>query len=394
MAANGKASRPAYPESTRSHQVPPPAPSGSAAAAGVVHAAAGGCRTMAQRTRPSPATGWATIELGSVPTPPQKPKSSMRTQSARPSTTRAPIAGQRSRRRRPPAGPGRWRPAPTPRRGSPPSRAPRRRRRTTTPPRPASEAAAWSTSARPWRPASPGWRPSPLPEAPPGPRLQDRHPEQEAPAEPVTTRPSSRPRPRPVGEGHQAAGDGVEEHGTGGTEQHGEAGGEDAAEGLAERPDHQRPPDAGQAGDARPPSPGRHQQEQADPQLDPHRRGRRFGRVVGPWSGDADVDQLCTQPGEPVAAGRSTAWACPAPFPTAPEGGRRRPTGSRNRCAEFAGRGPQVRGQGGPRSPSTDPRPRPACTGRCAGSSKPPPGPRPPAPTPAADGAVRCGTRR
>ncbi len=81
----------------------------------------------------------------------------------------------------------------------------------------------------------------PGPGAPTGPGLQDAHADEERAHAPQEALAEAGRLPRRLGQGHQRPGHHVEQHAAGRPEQPAAAVAEDAAEGLAEHPDHQTP---------------------------------------------------------------------------------------------------------------------------------------------------------
>ena len=137
----------------------------------------------------------------------------------------------------------------------------------------------------------PGWPcDAPCQNPRPGQACSTAIPARNSPRPAMISRPSRRVCQARSGSAIRAAGDRVEEHRAGRAEQPGQAGGEDAAEGFAEHPDHQAPADAGQPGQPGQRAARRQQHPQADPDLDPHRRGAGLHRVIGP-GGAAHVHQ-------------------------------------------------------------------------------------------------------
>ncbi len=124
-----------------------------------------------------------------------------------------------------------------------------------------------------------------LPEPASRPRLEQRHPGEEharagqhGPAEPP-------PDPGPVWQRDEPPGHGIQERGPRGTEQPAQPGREDAAERLAEDPHHQAPAHAGQPAEPGPGAAGGGEQPDTDRDLDPDRRSGRTDRVIGPALG-------------------------------------------------------------------------------------------------------------
>ncbi len=223
--------------------------------------------------------------LGSVPSPPKKPKSSTRTQSARQSPTITTTVSRSSPGHRPPAV---SRPVPIA------ASAITTNRFTAKPCAPVNDAKLRTQPARQrglrrarhgldhagQRAAAPVQRA--LPEATSGPGLQHRHAEKER-AQRAEDRPAQlRCPPAALGRGDEQACGAVEHRGPRRAEQPGQAGSEDAAEGFAEHPDHQAPAGAGQPGQPGPRSAWCGDQPDAETDLDPDRRGARLDRMVGP----------------------------------------------------------------------------------------------------------------
>ena len=224
--------------------------------------------------------------FGSVPWPPRKPRSSTSTQSARQNTA-APMTAIRASR-------ASERAALTQNAAPAAASAITATRFTANPwdsvklPKPetiTSSACGCGVPAIDWIIAvsEPGWPSSrALPEAAPGPRLQQRHAEEEDPAA-AEDEPADRgPFPAALREQQQRAGHDVEENGARRAEEHGEAGGQDRAERLAERPDDQPPGHARQRRQPERPAAHREDHPEPDADLDPdRRRGGRDG-VVAP----------------------------------------------------------------------------------------------------------------
>jgi hypothetical protein len=142
-----------------------------------------------------------------------------------------------------------------------------------------------------------------MPEAAPGPGLENGHEHEEDPGRTGDDPPQALTHPGPVGQGDEASGDYIEQDSPRRTEENGEARGEDPPERFAEDPDDEPPADAPQSGEARPPAARGDEEEHPDAQLDPHGCGGGRRRVPGPRLG-AEIDQA----NHPVrGAGRS--WA-------------------------------------------------------------------------------------
>ena len=229
--------------------------------------------------------------FGSVPRPPRKPKSSISTQSAKHSTRNAARAGRTTSRR--------------PVRNEAPITA--------------SAITATRLTAKPWSRTTelkpdtrldrkcgcdvpaivwvmpvrvPGWLPTwPCQKPRPGQACSTAMPIRNSP-NPASSSPAQfRRLPAPVRQHEQRARDGVDQHRPGGAEQPGQPRSEDPAEGLAEDP-HDQPPDhADQPGQPAREAARSGQQPQADPDLNPYRRGAGLDRVVGP-RGPGPVHQV------------------------------------------------------------------------------------------------------
>src|SRR5664280_828860 len=126
---------------------------------------------------------------------------------------------------------------------------------------------------------------APLPEAPTRPGLESCHHQQEHPDRDGDDATELSTGPRTFGQGNEHPAHHIDQYRSGRTEQEGEPRGEQATEGRAEHPHDQPPPDTYQAGGPGPPAARGHQQQDPDPQLDPHRRGGRSGGVPGVVAG-------------------------------------------------------------------------------------------------------------
>ena len=231
--------------------------------------------------------------FGSVPWPPRKPRSSTSTQSARQNTA-APITAIRASRASERAA-LRQNAAPAAASASTATRFTANPCDAVKLPKPETITSSGCGCGVPvidWIIAvsEPGWPPSlALPETAPGPRLQQRHAEEEDPAA-AEDEPADRgPLPADLREQQQRARHDVAEHPARRAEQHGQAGGQDRAERLAERPHDQPPGHAGQRRQPERPAPHGEDQPQPDADLDPDRRRRGRDRVVAPDAG-APVD--------------------------------------------------------------------------------------------------------
>ena len=221
--------------------------------------------------------------LGSVPRPPKKPKSSISTQSARHSTNEMASAGLISR----------GRPV---RNTAPVTASAMTANKLTANPCASSKAVKAVISADGYvrlrggghssghagQRAGLAVRTVPCQKPRPGQACSTAMPSRNTPSPAMVTRPGSRDRQARSGSAISTPADAVDEHRARRAEQPGQPRGEDAAERLAECPHHQAPADADQPG-----QPGQRascggEQPDADPDLDPHRRGAGLHRVKRP----------------------------------------------------------------------------------------------------------------
>ena len=133
------------------------------------------------------------------------------------------------------------------------------------------------------------------PGPPSRPGLEDAHPDEEGAHSPQEPPAELGRLPAPVGQRHQYPGHDIEEDRRRGRRTASCAGAEDAAEGLAEHPDDQAPARAHQPGAPRPVPAGGDQQEHPDADLDPDGGGGGGDRMVGP-DGGPGVDQVLHPP--------------------------------------------------------------------------------------------------
>ena len=124
-----------------------------------------------------------------------------------------------------------------------------------------------------------------LPEPAARPRLQDRHADEEQAHDGEDEPAQARRGPGAQRQRDQAAGHAIEEHRSRCTEQPGEPRAEHAAERLAEHPDDQPPGHTGQPAHPRPGAARRHQQPDADADLDPDHGSCRRDGVIRPSIG-------------------------------------------------------------------------------------------------------------
>ena len=126
-----------------------------------------------------------------------------------------------------------------------------------------------------------------LPVAPAGPCLQDRHADEEHATEADDDAPEPGLGERTFRQGDEDSRCAVEEHGPGSPEQPGQARTEDPAEGLAEHPDEKSPRHGGGAAESRPPTAGGDQEPDPETELNPDGGGRGLNGVIGPNGGAA-----------------------------------------------------------------------------------------------------------